>query len=362
MVLDGRYELIERLDGGGFADVWLARHLLGGFECAVKLMKIKRQSLDICREEFRLLSMIHHPNIVRTFEMGYIEDSEQTYLAMELIRGRTWTDLGADQVTPPQAVRWLRDLVGVLRMLHGSSPAPIVHKDIKPPNIMVAGEMVKLIDFNLASRESVEVGSYYYRSPLVAERGYWEPWDDLWSLALSFYELVCQVRAFSEVAPRLCDPGAKPKMTVPSAIWSSVLAILNGEGREGVEPDDYYRLFSLPTEWDSRDPLPDALADALGVSTKHQKLILRHMLADQSPRTLRSRQVLAREVLHSCGLPAAADQIERLAKVFPSLERLHLVTIGGKRRSKATLTPYLLERVKAYQESGVIAEATSSCA
>ena len=114
VVVGGHYQLTREIGTGGTAEVWVAQHTLGRFPCAVKMMHMTRNAFKLCREEFRILSQVYHPNIVRTFDMGFIDDTDQAYLSMEYVSGKPWDKLQTQTVPAIDAVRWLRQMVSVL--------------------------------------------------------------------------------------------------------------------------------------------------------------------------------------------------------------------------------------------------------
>jgi|GEM_PF-5345331 len=87
--LNGELEIREYVGKGGSARVWRARHLLGRFDVAVKLLNATRRDLDLGREEFHRLSQLYHPNVVRTFGMSMVDGHDQAFMTMEFIDGPT---------------------------------------------------------------------------------------------------------------------------------------------------------------------------------------------------------------------------------------------------------------------------------
>ena len=111
VVVGGHYKLTKPIGTGGTAEVWAAQHTIGQFPCAVKIMHMTRHAFDLCREEFKLLSLVYHPNIVRTFDMGFIDDTDQAYLSMEYISGDSWEELKTKTVSRTDVMGWLKQVV-----------------------------------------------------------------------------------------------------------------------------------------------------------------------------------------------------------------------------------------------------------
>jgi eukaryotic-like serine/threonine-protein kinase len=148
----GRYHLRERLGQGGFACVYRAHDPVLGRDVALKvLLPHVAEDADARRrfaEEARLLSSLHHPNIVVVYDID--EAAGQPYMAMELIRGETLSALSAERgPLPLEGVeRIVRGLCAAVAHLHERG---LIHRDITPANVIVAGDgRVVLTDFGIA--------------------------------------------------------------------------------------------------------------------------------------------------------------------------------------------------------------------
>ncbi|GMV39942.1 MAG: hypothetical protein AMXMBFR64_16580 [Myxococcales bacterium] len=154
-VLAGRYEIETVLASGGFATVYVARHL--GLRCPVALKVLKPDLSDNPKirkrflREARVVTALRHPGIVVHHDLGEEEDGRM-YLAMELLDGRSLARvLREGVVAPGRAVHLLRQIAAALDFSHESG---VLHRDLKPSNIMTlryAGDPdhVKLIDFGV---------------------------------------------------------------------------------------------------------------------------------------------------------------------------------------------------------------------
>jgi serine/threonine-protein kinase len=148
-VLKDRYVLGRQLGRGGMAAVWLGQDLVLDREVAVKVLSdalgSDRAFAARFRREATVVAGLSHPNLVRIYD--YSESDERPYLVMEFVPGE---DLGRliARGTPIDRDELARELLGALAHIHGFG---IVHRDIKPQNVIVAGDgTVKLIDFGIA--------------------------------------------------------------------------------------------------------------------------------------------------------------------------------------------------------------------
>lgn len=201
----GPYVLIERLGAGAAATVWRAR--AGKTLVALKLFDAGSMAVAESRERFfreaRIGSEIRHPNVVRIRDAGELEDG-RAYLAMELVEGRSLAEvLREGALEPARAAAIALDVARALDALHG---AGIVHRDVKPENIVVRPDgAAVLTDLGLArsalfktlTRHDVAVGTLAYMSP---EQCVGRPLDgrsDLWSLGVVLHEALTGKRPFS---------------------------------------------------------------------------------------------------------------------------------------------------------------------
>lgn len=209
-VLDGRYELLEKLGQGGFGVVWKAQDTRMQRPVAVKV--IGHHGGDQAKAALRFVreacaaGNLSHPHIVTVHDLGQSEvaGEQVTFLVMEMLIGRTLTEvLRAGVPEPAQSLRWGRDICGALAAAHD---AGMVHRDIKPDNIMITGSgQLKVLDFGIAQLDTgaggltttgTIVGSPAYMAPERWTGGRVDGRADLYALGCVLVELFTGARPF----------------------------------------------------------------------------------------------------------------------------------------------------------------------
>src|ERR687896_2451511 len=151
-LFDGRYRIVSKLGAGGMANVYLAEDQELGRRVAIKILNDRHANDDQFVERFRREAKnaagLSHPNIVSIYDRGEAEGTY--YIAMEHLDGRTLKELiVARGPAPPKiAIEYVRQILAALRFSHRHG---IVHRDIKPHNVVVDGEgRIKVTDFGIA--------------------------------------------------------------------------------------------------------------------------------------------------------------------------------------------------------------------
>ncbi len=204
--LDGRYEITELIGIGGMADVYKAVDLMENRTVAVKILKNEfsgsEEFLRRFRNESKAIAVLSHPNIVKIYDLGFSDEIQ--YIVMEYIDGITLKEFMEQQ----GALRWkdaLHFITQVLRALQHAHDRGIVHRDIKPQNIMIfADGTVKVMDFGIARFSRVDgktlsdktIGSVHYISPEQARGDITDERSDIYSVGVMLYEMLTGTKPF----------------------------------------------------------------------------------------------------------------------------------------------------------------------
>jgi eukaryotic-like serine/threonine-protein kinase len=212
-LVGGRYRLVERLGFGGMGTVWRAHDEVVDRDVAVKEPRLpehlsgsQRQTAYLrMQREARAAAKIGHPSVVTVHDV-VIED-EQPWIVMELVRGRSLAEVLSEGTVPPREAA--RIGLAVLGALSAAHEAGVLHRDVKPANILLGRhDRVVLTDFGIAQVEGEEpltetgafIGSPEYIAPerVLGHRP--GPESDLWSLGVVLYQAVEGVSPFRRQA------------------------------------------------------------------------------------------------------------------------------------------------------------------
>ena len=203
----GDYELLGELGAGGIGKVYKARHRITQRLEALKVLQQDQvgtpEMVERFVREIRVLASLNHPNIAALHTAFRYED--RLVMVMEYVEGEALSSQHlAGQVSIPQAVEYIRQ---VLRALVYAHERGVIHRDIKPSNILIIGQpapTAKLLDFGLAvsgrdpsfTASGTILGSLYYMSPEQVRGERVDARSDLYSLGVTFYEIVSGRRPF----------------------------------------------------------------------------------------------------------------------------------------------------------------------
>ncbi len=199
--LDGRYQIEKLVGEGGMADVYLATDLSQDRKVAVKILKEEfRHNEELVRRfknESRAISVLNQDNIVKVYDVNVTEKMQ--YIVMEYIEGITlkeYIEQRGEPLTYKESIHFMLQILQALQHAHDKG---VVHRDIKPQNIMLVEDgTLKVMDFGIARLARSEshtetdqaIGSVHYISPEQAKGDTTDPRSDIYSAGIMMYEML----------------------------------------------------------------------------------------------------------------------------------------------------------------------------
>ena len=256
LVLDSKYQLLQRLGQGGMGTVYRARRLHIGDEVAVKLLSHEllrdNYSIERFRREARSAAMIRHPNVVtiHDFSDGTEGDPPEAYIVMELVSGESLRNLleREGRLAPERAVNFMRDICAGVGIAHRQG---LLHRDLKPDNVIISPptgdgerETAKVVDFGLAKIRDDNVspltetgsmmGTIYYMSPEQCRGEELDARADVYSLGAMLYEMIAGRPPFRAsnitglITKHLTEPipGFDPSLHIPTPLATACFQAL----------------------------------------------------------------------------------------------------------------------------------------
>lgn len=240
-ILGNRYEIIEKIGGGGMALVYKAKCRLLNRFVAVKILRPEfindEEFINKFRRESQAAASLSHPNIVSIYDVG-VEDNIY-YIVMEYVNGKTLKQLIREKgkLSIDESLDIAIKIAEALKHAHENH---IVHRDIKPHNILVTEDgKVKVTDFGIAraatsstvTNTSNVIGSVHYFSPEQARGGYTDEKSDIYSLGVVMYEMVTGSVPFQgdspiSVALKHIQEDIEPPSHIDSSIPKNVESII----------------------------------------------------------------------------------------------------------------------------------------
>ena len=229
-ILGDRYRLVARLGQGGTAVVWRAVDQLLGREVAVKLLTPQAAgdtaAIRRIRTEARAAARFHHPHVVGVYDIGEVPGPDGPpvpYLVLELVEGRSVSELLRDGPLPCRdALRAGAQVAAALAAVHARG---VVHRDVKPDNVMLTDRGAKLVDFGISATageldlgpDRELLGTPAYLAPERLEAGPVRPACDVYGLGLLLYKSLTGALPWPRVelpellaAHRYAEPAALP--------------------------------------------------------------------------------------------------------------------------------------------------------
>ncbi len=230
-IVGDRYEILEKIGVGGMAEVFKGKdHKLNRF-VAVKVLKEEFRGnegfVKKFKEEAQAAARLAHPNIVNVYDVG--DENGIYYIVMELVEGITLKNYieRKGNLTIKEATSIAIQVCAGLEVAHNNN---IVHRDIKPQNIIISREgKVKVTDFGIAKATTSQtttanaMGSVHYASPEQARGGYVDGRSDIYSLGIVLYEMVTgRVPFDGETAVTVAVKHLQEEMVPPSVYCKNI--------------------------------------------------------------------------------------------------------------------------------------------
>ncbi|NYG05560.1 serine/threonine-protein kinase [Phycicoccus badiiscoriae] len=345
-VFDGRYRVQSHIADGGMASVYLALDTRLDRDVALKVMRhdLAQDEAFVSRfkREARSAARLSHPNVVSVFDQG--EDDGQMFLAMEYVPGQTLREVmkAEGPLTPRAAL----DILGpVLQALGAAHRAGIIHRDVKPENIILREDdgTVKVADFGLAravstqttaSQTGVLLGTVAYLSPEQVERGIADARSDVYAAGLILFEMLTGTKAFTGDTPiHIAYQHVHGSIPAPSSRVTSVpgeldalvaLATSRDPDHRPYDAEDFLvevrrsRAMLTPAELDRRPEGPAALAGGARTVAVERTSALPVPAGSQTPASAQRRRPV----------PAVSLPIDRTPTAPPLLPGRGLEAAG----------------------------------
>ena len=202
----GKYEILAELGHGAMGVVYQARDPLIGRLVALKTINSslvdRPDLLERFYQEAQSAGKLQHPNIVTIFELG--QEKDTPFIAMEYLNGESLEKTIVRETDLPVAVK-VGYIVRICQALEYAHKNRVVHRDIKPGNVMVNSEgVVKVVDFGIArlvdfsrTHTNMMIGTPAYMAPELFRKKKADERTDIWAVGITFYELLCYQRPFT---------------------------------------------------------------------------------------------------------------------------------------------------------------------
>ncbi|WP_406317033.1 Stk1 family PASTA domain-containing Ser/Thr kinase [Streptosporangium sp. NBC_01639] len=237
-LLDGRYRVESRIARGGMATVYVALDIRLDRTVAVKVMhrSLAEDPAFVRRfiGEAKSVASLSHPNVVHVFDQG--TDGDNVYLSMEYVPGRTLRDVLRARGRLP-AREALEVMIPVLAALGAAHQAGLVHRDVKPENVLLSDDgRIKVVDFGLAraieatnqTRTGVMIGTIGYMSPEQVTSGAADVRSDVYSAGIMLFELITGRQPYEGDTPMsVAYRHVHDSVPMPSALLPEISPLLD---------------------------------------------------------------------------------------------------------------------------------------
>jgi len=345
----GKYEIVSEIGRGAMGAVYKARDPLIGRLVALKTItsgvSSQPNSLERFYQEARSAGALQHPNIVTIYELG--QDNNTPFIAMEYIEGGSLDQLIEQKQALPLSLK-LGYIVRVCEALSYAHRHNVIHRDVKPANIMVTKDgVVKVVDFGIArltdmslTQPNMMIGSRAYMSPQLYKGERADARADIWAVGVSLYELVAYRRPFDGDSEAelmfhiLSDP--PPALQSVASSCPDELASIVGRMLEKKAQDRY-------------QSMDDVLRDLEPLWKSAQQSTVAGLLADCQ------QLVSAKDLQRAQGLLRKALQIDSTNTQAKSL--LEKVTVELRRSQVLPKVNEHLNRGRGFLQTGKLREA-----
>lgn len=295
-VLDDRYRIKSLVGSGGMSRVFLADDLVRGRELAIKMLREEisedADSVERFIRESKAVSMLSHPNIVSVFDVSVASDEK--YIVLEYAEGITLKEYLKENgpLTPDETIRIAVQILSGLQHAHSRG---IIHRDIKPQNIIIAPDgSIKLTDFGIAkihnsdtiSKPDKAIGSVHYISPEQASGAPVNAPSDLYSVGVILYEMITNQLPFDAenavavACMQISTPPVHPSniiASIPKGLEQIILKAMNKR-----PADRFENAAQMLTCLQRLEATPDAVFDFILVSENVEETVITKSTTESS--------------------------------------------------------------------------------
>jgi serine/threonine-protein kinase len=287
-VLDDRYRIKSLVGSGGMSRVFLADDLVRGRELAIKMLREEiardEESVERFVRESTAVSMLSHPNVVSVYDVSV--NADEKYIVLEYAEGITLKEYLKEH-GPLSAEEAIRISVQILSGLQHAHSRGIIHRDIKPQNIIIAPDgSIKLTDFGIAkihnsdtiSKPDKAIGSVHYISPEQASGAPVAAPSDLYSVGIILYEIITNrlpfdaENAVAVACMQISNPPVPPSNVVTDVPKGLEQIILKAMNKRPV--DRFENASQMLTCLQRLEATPDAVFDFIIVSEDNESTVI----------------------------------------------------------------------------------------
>lgn len=278
-LFDGKYRIIRLLGSGGSGRVYLAENIRVKSLWAIKEIPCGDIGAEQIEREIEVLKKIRHPALPRVVDV--LREDGAVYLIEDFFEGRNVDEIlrKQERVEVGVALRWARDISGIMEFLHSQKPEPIIYRDLKPSNIILSPEgAVRLVDFGSVRRyksendsDTVYIGTRGYAAPEQYGLGQTSIQSDVYSFGVTMLQVLTGKRPMRAIAGQGADGGVSDivRYYIDKDCPGQVAEIIHAVFAKCVneDPKRRYRSFSeINCELDRRPELAGFGEDAGKVS------------------------------------------------------------------------------------------------